>query len=107
MSMMEIIITRHAMERFEQRNVHSDVGNNDPEKMVRKLLDRAYEIEFSKEHRIKRLLSNDFQNSRYFYNNGLIFVCTDTDPMHLVTIEGQGTRKFGRDLFKKVNEVMH
>lgn len=96
---MNIIITKHARDRFLER--HPDPNfKKQPNETIMKLLDRAIPIEFSKEHKVKRLLNNGFEDADYLYNSGWIFVCNKEDPKTLITVERQEDRIFGRDLFK-------
>lgn len=92
-------ITKHAEQRFLQRN-DRQIKPKDISKIIIKLLENSFPIEFSKEHRVKRLLNNGFEDAEYLYNNGWIFVCSKTEPKSVITVERQDDRQFGRDLFK-------
>jgi len=92
----EIIITKHAIERFEERNEDVSKPSN-VEKTIRKLLKKSFQIKFSGKHQVIRLLNNDIKEAVYYYSSGWIFVVSNNK---IVTIERQGDKKFGKDLFR-------
>jgi len=93
MSPDSIKITKHAIERFFG---WSDSSSKDPEKTIRKLFSRAFEVRFNNIHAVLRLLHHDFQDTQYYFYEGWLFVCANNT---LVTIE-RNTGKIGRDLIK-------
>ncbi len=94
----QYIITKHALDRFNERNPSQSDPSRDPEQLIHKLLKGSYEIKFSATHQVVRLLNNKIKEAKYLYNNGWIFVCGDNNI--IITIERQDDKKFGKDLFK-------
>jgi len=92
------ILTKHAIDRFIERNPSKSDLDRDPEQLIQKLLKGSYEIKFSPTHQVVRLLNNKIKEASYRYNNGWIFVCGDNNV--IVTIERQDDKKFGKDLFR-------
>jgi hypothetical protein len=98
-----IRVSRHACERFALRHPDPSIKvsyNEKRIKSIKKLLGHAFPIKFNKEHRVKRLLSNDFEETDYLYYEGWIFVVSKNDPRVVITIEREEDRAFGKDLFK-------
>ena len=96
---MDIKITKHALQRFLERNENKGY-NRKPKEVIERLFDESFPIVFSKEHMVKRLLNNGFENVDYFYNNGWIFVCSKDIQKIVITVERQEDKKFGRDIFR-------
>lgn len=105
-----VIVSRHALERYYYRHPDPSIKsgfdaknikrNEKATKAIRKILKRGIFIEFSKEHKVKRLLSNGFEDVDYLFSEGWIFVVSKNDPRVVITIERQEGRAFGRDLFE-------
>ncbi len=97
-SPVSYIITKHAHERFKERNLNKSSKDKDLTPLIHKLLKDSFEIKFSAAHMVIRLLNNHVQAAKYMYNNGWIFVCSQDNIV--ITIERQDDKKFGKDLFK-------
>jgi len=101
MNVNDIIITKHAIERFRERCPTPSLKNHgNTEWVIKMLLAKAIPIRFSKEHMVKRLLSNSMEYADYFYSEGYIFVCSENKPKTLITVEFQEGRQFGVDFFR-------
>jgi hypothetical protein len=95
----DCIVTKHAINRFLERTPDPNPPQkpNTIKKAIKKLFQNSFEIRFSKEHQFRRLLNNGCEDAKYFYNQGWIFVCSNNT---IVTMERQGLKQFGVDLFK-------
>ena len=84
--MGDVIITRHARERFVERSVKMGAHlPPDPEASIRKLLNRSQPDESLPEHvRVRRLLSNELKDAIYRACEGWRFVIVSDK---LLTIE--------------------
>lgn len=85
----ELIISKHALERFIERwpqaNPRKPLG--DPIQALAHLLEFAEEGRMSKGGRVRRIINNNFKPAVYFYNRGWRFVLSDDEPKTLLTVE--------------------
>lgn len=85
--MEDIEITQHAIDRFLERARKLGQGIPlNPEASIRKLLSKAVPEEVDPKHRVKRLISNRFEEALYLVAQGWRFVLTK-DGKRIITIE--------------------
>jgi hypothetical protein len=96
--LLQYTLTKHAIERFNERNPSKNDISEISEQLIQRLLKNAYSIKFSPTHQVVRLLNNKIKEVKYLYCSGWIFVCGDNNI--IVTIERQDDKKFGKDIFR-------
>ncbi len=103
--MEDIIITNHAIERFTERFAKfSKTPLNNPEATIRKLLAKAEPEEINPVHRVKRLITNGFQESNYLIRGEWRFVLTGNV---LLTVEFTNpNKKLNGGFYEHLNQVI-
>src|SRR5512147_1595843 len=97
--MSRVFFTEHALKQFVARHKAANMGTvKHPEKTARKILAEAKEDDVLDDvARVRRLISNNFEEVSYFLNSGWRFVIKERDnKLFVLTIERDLGRYGGR-----------
>ena len=77
---MSYIFTKHAIEQYISRLQRLGATiPKDPEKILRKLIDRSVETRLDNRHTVKRLINHGFKVTKYLETDGWRFVVSEDE----------------------------
>jgi hypothetical protein len=92
-------ISRHALERFLERQKGERMSEETASIAILRIFNHAKRIVLRNRFMAERLRNNDGRPAHYLFHAGYIFVTTTTEPATILTIERQWHRKIGRDFW--------
>jgi hypothetical protein len=95
MGLQDVIISKHAIERFLQRNEDPAIEKcKNPRGSILKLLAKSFPVKYTSHH-VVRLLSNNLIEAKYYYNSGWVMIIANNV---MVTMERPVRNEIGKDI---------